>query len=298
MHINVGVFGDQELAARMGKKDTVNDIAFYSVSSSEGIFSYIAPASAKIQPFLQVLNMIDFPVLVIKEFNKEAGEMIIGIDEMKFDRGFIITEMKDAVSQFVKGTSLEKFEFIDEPSLRAKLLEIKIERSNETLMIPVDNYFNVKGIGAVVLAIVKSGTVHIHDKLMLEPLGKEVIIKGIQSHDKDIDLAEPGTRVGLNLKGVEADDIKRGYVLCKSIEKLSLFRIKFAKSKFFKQELKPGINVFLSIGLQTVACNVESVGDELVLKAQQPMAYTKGDRCIVASQNEIMPRIIGSGIIL
>ena len=298
MHLNVGVFGSQELAASLGKKDTVNDIAFYSHSSSEGIFSFIAPASAKIQPFLQVLHMIDFPVLVVKELNKEVGEMIIGIDEMKFERGFIITEMKDAVLQFIKGTSLEKFEFIEEAQLRARLLEIKTEVRGEGLYIPVDNYFNVKGIGAVVLAIVKSGTVHLHDKLMLEPLGKEVAIKGVQSHDKDIQEAEAGTRVGLNLKGVEADEIKRGYVLCKSIDKSSDFRIKFSRSRFFKQEVKAGINVLLSIGLQVVACNIESIGDEIVLKAQQPMAYRNGERCIVASQNEIMPRIIGSGVIL
>jgi selenocysteine-specific translation elongation factor len=133
---------------------------------------------------------------------------------------------------------------------------------------------------------------------MIEPLGKEVLIKGIQSHDKDIEDAEAGTRVGLNLKGIEADEIKRGYVVCKSIEKSSDIKLKFSRSKFFRQELKAGMNVLLSVGLQVIACNVESIGDELVLKSQQKIAYQKNQHCIVASQNEILPRIIGSGNII
>lgn len=297
MHLTVGVFGDQELAKRLGKKGTTNDIAIYNHGSSEGVITYVSPNSEKIQPMLQVLNMIDVPVIVVKDMTKEIGEILIGIDEMKFKKGFIITDVEDVVRQFIKGTSLENFEFTEEKELRTKLLETKVERGEE-LYVPIDNYFNVKGIGTVILGIVRSGKVNLHDKLMMEPLGKEVVVKGIQSQDKDIKETEPGMRVGLNLKGVELGEIKRGFVLCNNIEKTNEIKIKFNKSKFFKQEISKGMQVFISVGLQTVTCSIESVEDDIILKSNQMIAYRKNQTCLLASQNDTLPRIIGSGIII
>jgi selenocysteine-specific translation elongation factor len=242
--------------------------------------------------------MIDIPVLVVKSLTKEIGEMIIGINEMNFEKGFIITSIKDSIQPLIKNTTLEKFEIIDENSLWPRLLELKINRQEDFLIIPIDNYFNVKGIGTVILGIIKSGKIKMYEKVLVEPIGKEVMIKGIQSQDKNIEEACAGMRVGLNLKGVEIEELKRGFLICKEIEKASELKIKFNKSKFFKQELKKEMLVFLSVGLQVVTCNVESVGDELKLKSNQIIAYKKGQQCIVASQNDILPRIIGSGTIL
>lgn len=298
MHLTIGVFGDQELAKKLGKKDTINDIAFYSHGSSEGIYTFVCPNSEKIQPLLQTLNIIDLPVIVVKELTKEIGEIIIAVNEMNFEKGFIITEMRDAISSFVKNTSLEKFELISEEQLWPNILETKIERNDDFLMIPVDNYFNVKGIGTVILGIIKSGKIKMYEKVMMEPLGKEVVVKGIQSHDKDIGEADAGVRVGLNLKGVEADELRRGYVVCRSIEKSKEVRIRFNKNKFFKQEIKQGMPILLSVGLQVITCSIESLGEELKLKSDQLIAYRKNQVCIIASQNDILPRIIGSGSII
>ena len=298
MHLTVGVFGYQELAKKLGKQGTTNDIAIYNHSSSEGVFNYVCPNSEKIQPLLQVLNMIDLPILVVNSLTKEIGEIIIAINEMNFEKGFIITNIKDSIQPIIKNTTLEKFEFIDEDKLWPRLLELKIERSEDFLMIPIDNYFNVKGIGTVILGIIKSGKIKMYEKVSVEPIGKEVMIKGIQSQDKDIEEALAGMRVGLNLKGIEVEELKRGFLICKEIEKSSELKIKFNKSRFFKQELKKEMLVFLSVGLQVVTCTVEPVGSELLLKSNQIIAYKKGQSCIIASQNDILPRIIGSGIIL
>ena len=238
--------------------------------------------------------MIDVPVVVIRNITKEIGEIIIGIDEMKFEKGFIITDIKEDVQQFVKNTSLENFEVVDEKDLRQKLLGIKIERDDE-LTVYIDNYFKVKGIGTVVLGIVKAGKLSLHDKLLIEPLGREVTVKGIQSQDKDKTETEPGMRVGLNLKGIEPDEIKRGYVVCRKIEKSDTIKIKFQKSRFSKQELSIGMPVHLSVGLQVATCEIKSLGEELVLESNQKIAYRLNQHCLIASQNNTLPRIIGSG---
>ena|SRR3989338_6791029 len=298
MHLTIGIYGNIELARKLGKKGTENDIAIFNHGSSEGVFTYICPNSEKIQPLLQTLHMIDLPVLVVKELTKEIGEMLLAIDEMDFETGFIITDLD--LSSLIKGTSLERFKKIEENQLREELSKVIIERKEESLILPIDNYFNVKSVGTVILGIMKSGSLKKHDRLLVEPLGKEVVVKGIQSQDRDIEQAGAGMRIGLSLKGIDADELKRGFVICNSMKKSNIIKISFRKSKFFRQELKQGMMVFVSISLQVVSSVIESIepSGEIIIKLGQPVAYSDSEKCILASQTENLPRIIGSGIIV
>ena len=146
MHLTVGVFGDQELAKRLGKKGTTNDIAIFNHASSEAVLTYVCPNSEKVQPLLQTLNMIDAPILVANSLTKEIGEMIVAIDEMKFEKGFILTGIADQLGQVIKNTSLKNFEIVEESSLRQEILNLNIERNKDFLLVPIDNYFSVTGV--------------------------------------------------------------------------------------------------------------------------------------------------------
>ncbi len=77
----------------------------------------------------------------------------------------------------------------------SEILKLSVDRKEGQVEVPIDNHFNVKGVGTVILGFVTSGKVRLHDDLVVEPLGKKVNIKGIQTHDKDIQEAETGTRV-------------------------------------------------------------------------------------------------------
>ncbi len=296
MNLTVGIFGDIELAKKLGKKGTENDLAIFNHASSEGVLTFVSPNSEKIQPLLQAIAMADVPVIVAKELTKEIGEIIIAIDEFDFKQGFIIGD-KNLLQPIIKDTSIEKFEFVTEEQLRQELLKANIHR-NSDLLIPIDNYFNVKGVGTVILGIAKSGTLKKYDKVIVEPLGREVTVKGIQSQDKDFEEVRPGMRVGLNLKGVEAEELKRGYVICREMKKTDSIKIRFRKNIFFKNELKQGMLVFVAVGLQVITSTIESVGDDIALRLVQPVAYKEHQKCIIASQNETLPRIIGSGTII
>lgn len=300
-HLTVGVFGDNELVKKLGKAGTKNDIEIYNHGSSEGVFTYVCVNSEKIQPVLQVLNMIDVPVVVVKELTKEIGEAIIAIDAKGFEKGYILTNNPDTLKGFIKGTCLEKFQILEDDAniLRQELVKLEANKKDGDVIVPVDNAFAVKSIGTVILGLVRNGKIKKHDKLMLEPLGKEVLIKGIQSQDRDIDEADTGMRVGLNLKGAEADEIRRGYIVCKSAKKSKEFTIEFEKSKYNKEELKTGIQIFINIGLQVSVAILQSLeGNVMKLKTEHELAYHHGDRCIIASTKGIPPRIIGKGKII
>ena len=301
LHLTVGIFGDNEFARKLGKKGTCNDIEIYNHGSSDGVFTYVCPNSDKVQPLLQTLDMIDVPAIIVKELTKEIGEIIIAVDCKGFEKGFILTNNPDSIRNFIKGTCLEKFLIMeeDENAFRQEIIKFNIERYNDTdVLVGIDNAFNVKSIGTVILGLVKDGIVKKYDKLMLEPNGKEILIKGIQSQDRDIEHAEAGMRVGLNLKGAEADDIKRGSVICKQAKKGKEFTIELESSKYNKEELKEGIQIFLNIGAQVSVAMLNKIdGNKFSIKTEHELAYIN-NKCIVASTRGIAPRIIGKGRIL
>lgn len=296
LHVTVGIFGNAEYAKKLGKAGNVNDIAMYSHGSSEGVFTYVAVASDKIQTLLQVVNMIDIPVFVLNEINATVGEQIVAVSEFGFDNGFLMLEniTKDQIEPFIKGTCIEKFVTVkDSVELTEEIKKLKIERKKEPLSVPIDNYFNVKSVGTVVLGIVKSGVAKKYDKVLVHPLEKEVIIKGIQSQDRDMEAAEAGTRVGLNLKGIEADELKRGFVVGKT-EKTRKLTLRFTKSRYSKEQPKENDQVFLSSGLQVNTAKVMSLsGEAIEVESESFILYDKDTKFLVATTKQVVPRIIG-----
>ncbi len=310
-HLTSGIFGNAEFAASLAKKiakpGTINDIAIYNHSSSEGVFTYVAVNSDKIQSLLQAINMIDVPIIAINELNAAVGEQIIAISEFGFDRGFVMLEniSEEQIKPLIKGTCIEKFVVVkDSNELIESLKKLKVERPVSDLVVPIDNYFDVKSVGTVILGIVKSGSVKKYDKVIVEPLGKEVSIKGIQSQDRDIETADAGMRVGLNLKGIEADELKRGYVIGEPkdakrqslIEKSKTFSLNFTKSRYSREQLKENDQLFLSSGLQVVAARVKSISP-LEVETENPIAYGRDTKFLIASTKQSIPRIIGHAIL-
>jgi selenocysteine-specific translation elongation factor len=298
-HLTVGVFGDKEFMKKLGKPGTVNDIMMYNHSSSEGVYSFASPNSAeKIQPILQVINMIDVPVIVAEEITKELAEQVIFLDALGFEKGFVISQ-SDSLKNLIKGTTLENYELVPgETELRQKLSLLEPKMITNNVWMPIDNYFNVKSVGTVVLTISKGTALKKYDKLLVQPTGKEVMIKGIQSQDKDIEETEPGMRAGLNLKGIDAEELKRGYVVCKTSPVSKTVTVSFNKSRYSKEQMEKGLQVFLSVGLQVVTGKIaEFTGSSVSIMLEQPVAFFQNQKCIIASTKQTMPRILGSGTI-
>lgn len=297
LHLTAGIFGSnaEALAKKLGKPGTVNDIAIYNHGSSEGVFTYACVKSDKVQTLLQVVNMIDVPIIALSELNAVVGEQIVAISEFGFDNGFILLEgiSMEQIAPLVKGTCIEKFHAVSDPTaLVEELKKIKIERGNE-LLVPIDNYFNVKSVGTVALGLMKSGAIKKYDKVVIEPIGKEAMIKGIQSQDKDFEATEKGMRVGLNLKGIEADELKRGYVIG-SVSKSKTLKMRFTKSKYSKEQLKENDPVFVSAGLQVTTAKVKST-DPLELDCEHEVCFSDNTKFLIATTKQNLPRIIGHG---
>ena len=85
------------------------------------------------------------------------------------------------------------------------------------LRLPLQDVYEIKGIGAVPVGRVETGIMKINDKVVVTPAreGKGVTgeVKTIEMHHEQLQQAEPGDNVGFCVRGISKADITRGDVL-------------------------------------------------------------------------------------
>ena len=77
----------------------------------------------------------------------------------------------------------------------------------------IDRAFTLTGFGTVVTGTLVDGSFATGDEIEILPTGQRARIRGIQTHKRALDVASPGSRVALNLTGVEKDELERGMVV-------------------------------------------------------------------------------------
>ena len=91
-------------------------------------------------------------------------------------------------------------------------------KSDLPFMMPVEDTMTITGRGTVATGLVERGTLKLNEEVELVGLSEEkrkVVVTGIEMFRKTLDSAQAGDNVGLLLRGVQRDEIKRGQVLAK-----------------------------------------------------------------------------------
>ncbi|MFT3694946.1 MAG: elongation factor Tu [Kofleriaceae bacterium] len=80
-------------------------------------------------------------------------------------------------------------------------------------MMTVEGVHTIDGIGTIVTGRVARGILAVGDTVELAETGKQIVVTGIESFHHEQKQARAGENVGLRLRNVPRDDIKRGQVL-------------------------------------------------------------------------------------
>lgn len=97
-------------------------------------------------------------------------------------------------------------------SLDTVLAGLPAPDSTARVRLWVDRAFSVKGAGTVVTGTLAAGTVAVGDELTVGD--RKAVVRGLQSENTSADSVGPVSRVAVNLRGVDADEIHRGDALC------------------------------------------------------------------------------------
>ncbi len=77
----------------------------------------------------------------------------------------------------------------------------------------VDRVFAARGAGTVVTGTLAGGRLAVDQEVVIEPGGQHARVRGVESRHQKLAVAEPGSRVALNLVGVEHRDVARGHAV-------------------------------------------------------------------------------------
>lgn len=79
----------------------------------------------------------------------------------------------------------------------------------------IDRAFTMSGFGTVVTGTLLDGRLAVGDTVEVAPGRRSARIRGLQTHRHDVPEAQPGTRVAVNLAGLDTDEVSRGQVLAR-----------------------------------------------------------------------------------
>ena len=142
-------------------------------------------------------------------------------------------DMRDLLSQYeydgdntpvIRGSALGALE--GDSKWVAKVMELMDAVDNwiplpprdvdKPFLMPVEDVFSITGRGTVATGRIEAGRVKVGDEVQILGLGedKKSVVTGVEMFRKILDEGEAGDNVGLLLRGIDKDEVKRGMVIC------------------------------------------------------------------------------------
>lgn len=179
--------------------------------------------------------------------------------------------------------------------------------SSGLFRIPIDRIFTLTGFGTVITGTLVSGTVYVGDQVEIQPKGLNSRIRQLQVHGQKVDSATAGTRVAVNLAGLEVADLTRGDICAApgTLKSSSAYDLKVNLLSNAPKPLKNRTRVRLYTG------TAELMGRMLLLdreelkpgdsalaqfRSETPSAAMRGDRFVIRSYSPMLT--IGGGVII
>ncbi|HJM45096.1 MAG TPA: hypothetical protein QF644_04020 [Candidatus Poseidoniaceae archaeon] len=323
--LNVTFLGSEILAKEIGKTSDLRDVEsyVYKETNEEGvkILSLVRPVTypERMKPLTSALTLGDFVVLEVKSIDAKFGELLVACSCSGISDGIIIPNPDDGewidenqLEGLVKQAGLVHWPIkkLDALALREELLNFLskkekelIDRIDNPLVIAVDQFFNVKGVGLVAIGGVRSGSVNKHDGLKILPSSGTGIVRSLQVMDDDVDQAKAGDRVGIALRNADENSLTQGSLIVKeddndSVEVHNKTELNFISSAFARYTPTVGGILHVAIDLQFVVGRIESAdGKNIVVKWESPLMVRKhGTPHLLICQLDAKPRIIGHSI--
>ncbi len=219
----VDVPGHQKFVNKMLSAAAGIDLALIVVAADEGVMP-------QTREHLSILDLVGV---------KKAIIVITKIDLVKKEWLDLIEEdiKEQFADSFAKNSEIVKVSSISKEGIKvlkniivSTAFQIEKNTENKISYFPIDRVFTLKGQGTVVTGTLFKGELNQDQEVMLYPSGKKMKIKSLESHQKQERKVSSGSRVGINISGLDKNEISKGDVIA---EEDSLI-----KSEFFEAKLK------------------------------------------------------------
>lgn len=162
------------------------------------------------------MDMVNYDEAKFKEIVEQVSQLLKSVGYKPEEIAFIpvaslkgdnVAKKSENMAWYTGKTLLEQLDELKEPEKPTDL----------PLRLPIQDVYNITGIGVVPVGRVETGLMKVGQKVVFMPgrEGKGVSgeLKSIEMHHEQVQEAEPGDNVGFNVRGIGKKDIARGDVL-------------------------------------------------------------------------------------
>ena len=209
--------GHQDFIKNMITGTSQADAGVLVVAVSEGVMAqtkehaYLAKVLGVTQLIVAVNKMdtANFDEAKFKDIKEKMEKLLggVGYDTSKIQfvpisalKGDNVAKKSENMAWYNGPTLLESLDKLDAPEKPTDL----------PLRMPIQDVYTIKGIGTVPVGRVETGIMKVGQTLISMPSGKTGELKSIEMHHEQMQQATPGDNVGINIRGIGKQDIKRG----------------------------------------------------------------------------------------
>ncbi|MCI0497737.1 MAG: translation elongation factor EF-1 subunit alpha [Thermoplasmata archaeon] len=160
------------------------------------------------------------------------------------------------------------------PTLLEALNGLKIPEKPTTLplRLPVQDVYNITGIGAVPVGRIETGILKPGQSVIFMPANKVGEVKTIEMHHEVVPQAVPGDNVGFNCRGIGKKDIRRGDVAGPVDKPPSVARTFTARIAIIQHPsvVTEGYTPVFHCHTSQTACMIEEIQQKLDPRTGQP----------------------------
>ncbi len=216
--------GHKDFVKNMITGSSQADCAFLVVAAAEGIMAQTKEhlwllktlGVGQIAVLINKMDTVKYDKAKFEAVKTEVSKLVqtVGykLDQVNFIpisafEGENVAKRSTQMSWYTGPTLREQFDLFKEPE----------KPTNLPLRLPIQDVYNISGIGVVPVGRVETGKMKVNDKVMITPAreGKGIAgeIKSIEAHHEQMTEALPGDNIGFNVRGIGKKDIARGDVL-------------------------------------------------------------------------------------
>ena len=277
------------------------DAALLVIAADEGIM----PQTREHLAILRLLDIRDI-IIVISKIDLIDDPEWLDLVKLEIEELLAQSDLGDPPMVAVSAHTGDGMDEL-QSALQAALAQLPQRVNYKQPRLPVDRAFVLSGFGAVVTGTLLGGTLSIGDQIEMQPSGKLGRVRGLQSYNRDVKTALPGSRVAVNITGLSRSEIQRGDVLTypSQIHPTLLADAHFTQLGDMDRMLDHNAEVKFFCGASESIANVRLLDTEtlppgaagwLQIRLRDALPLSRGDRFILRYPSPA--ETIGGGLIV
>jgi selenocysteine-specific elongation factor len=261
------------------------DLALLIVAADEGVM----PQTREHLAILDLLQVRHGIVVLTKRDLVEPDWLELVTDEVRTTLEG--TALEGSAILPVSSTTREGLPELQQ-AMSGLLRELPQREDRGQPRLPIDRVFTLTGFGTVVTGTLLDGSLRLGDDIEILPQRRRTRVRGLQNHNRKVELAPPGGRTAVNLAGVALEDVQRGNVLAYpgQLKPTRSLDVKLRLIADALRGVETGDEVDLFAGAAEALARVTVLegkalrpGEEgwVRLRLREPLALAKGDKFIL-----------------